>query len=75
MQLWLRVSQDIDFVGSWDPMIPDAEIIGLLGTVMTRLEVGEFTIKVGAYSNSRGFQSLIRALPLVESQEDPRWDI
>lgn len=56
-------------------MIPDAEIIGLLGTVMTRLEVGEFTIKVGAYSNSRGFQSLIRALPLVESQEDPRWDI
>ena len=45
--LWLRVSQDIDFAGSWDPMIPDAEIVSLLGTVLTKLEVGEFTIKVG----------------------------
>ena len=27
-------------------MIPDAEIISLLGTVLTRLEIGEFTIKV-----------------------------
>ena len=27
-------------------MIPDAEIISLLGTVLTKLEVGEFTIKV-----------------------------
>lgn len=44
--MWLRVSQDIDFVGSWDPMIPDAEIISLLATVMTKLEVGEFAIKV-----------------------------
>ena len=43
---WLRVSQDIDFAGSWDPMIPDAEIISLLGTILTKLEVGDFTIKV-----------------------------
>ena len=48
MPLWLRVSQDIDFAGSWDPMISDAEIVSLLGTVLTKLEVGEFTIKVGA---------------------------
>lgn len=27
-------------------MIPDAEIISLLGTVLTKLEVGEFTVKV-----------------------------
>ena len=46
MLLWLRVSQDIDFAGSWDPMIPDAEIISLLGTVLTKLDVGEFSIKV-----------------------------
>ena len=26
-----RVLQDIDFAGSWDPMIPDAEIISLIG--------------------------------------------
>jgi histidyl-tRNA synthetase len=26
-------------------MIPDAEIISLLATVLTKLEVGEFTIK------------------------------
>jgi histidyl-tRNA synthetase len=33
-------------VGSWDSMIPEGEIISLLCTVLTRLEVGEFTIKV-----------------------------
>ena len=32
-------------------MIPDAEIISLLGTILTKLEVGEFTIKVGLRSN------------------------
>ena len=53
----LRVSQDIDFAGSWDPMIPDAEIISLLGTVMTKLEVGEFTIKVGDVSSRRAFRT------------------
>jgi histidyl-tRNA synthetase len=29
-------------------MIPDAELLGLLSTVLTRLDVGEFTIKVFA---------------------------
>ncbi|KAG2353105.1 hypothetical protein BDR07DRAFT_1434452, partial [Suillus spraguei] len=28
-----------------DPMIPDAEIISLLCTILTKLDVGEFTIK------------------------------
>ena len=27
-------------------MIPDAEIVSLLCTILTRLDVGEFTIKV-----------------------------
>ena len=27
-------------------MIPDAELLSLLCTILTRLEVGEFTIKV-----------------------------
>jgi len=53
-------------------MIPDAEIISLLGTVLTKLEVGEFTIKVGARVNFQRFQNLTRILPSVESQEDPR---
>ena len=29
-------------------MIPDAEIISLVNTILTRLDVGEFTIKVGS---------------------------
>jgi histidyl-tRNA synthetase len=37
---------DFDITGSWDPMIPDAELLGLLSTVLTRLDVGEFTIKL-----------------------------
>ena len=27
-------------------MIPDAEIISLVNTILTRLDIGEFTIKV-----------------------------
>ncbi|KAF9449986.1 histidine-tRNA ligase [Macrolepiota fuliginosa MF-IS2] len=37
---------DFDVSGTWDPMIPDAEILSLLCTILTRLEVGEFAIKV-----------------------------
>jgi len=40
-----NLSQDLDITGVWDPMIPDAEIISLLCTILTRLDVGEFTIK------------------------------
>jgi histidyl-tRNA synthetase len=29
-------------------MIPDAELLSLLSTILTRLDVGEFTIKVHA---------------------------
>jgi histidyl-tRNA synthetase len=65
--LWLRVSQDIDFVGSWDPMIPDAEIISLLGTVLTKLEVGEFTIKVGVLVGFQDRQALTQMLLSAES--------
>ncbi|KAI9000683.1 histidyl-tRNA synthetase [Trametes punicea] len=37
---------DFDIAGSWDTMIPDAELISLLCTVLSRLDVGEFTVKV-----------------------------
>ncbi|KAI6104533.1 hypothetical protein EDD16DRAFT_1637715 [Pisolithus croceorrhizus] len=38
--------QDLDIVGVWDPMIPDAEIVSLLCTILSNLDVGEFTIKI-----------------------------
>ncbi|KAI6124247.1 hypothetical protein EDD17DRAFT_1898839 [Pisolithus thermaeus] len=37
---------DLDIVGVWDPMIPDAEIVSLLCTILSNLDVGEFTIKI-----------------------------
>ncbi|KAI9455934.1 histidine-tRNA ligase [Lactarius psammicola] len=37
---------DFDISGLWDTMIPDAELLSLLCTILSRLEVGEFTIKV-----------------------------
>ncbi|KAF8491997.1 histidine-tRNA ligase [Russula emetica] len=37
---------DFDISGQWDTMIPDAELLSLLCTILTRLEVGDFTIKV-----------------------------
>jgi histidyl-tRNA synthetase len=42
---WL-LRQDFDISGQWDTMIPDAELLSLLCTILTRLEIGEFTIKV-----------------------------
>jgi len=38
--------QDFDITGSWDPMIPDAEVLSLICTILSKLDVGEFTIKV-----------------------------
>ncbi|KAI0003867.1 histidine-tRNA ligase [Russula compacta] len=37
---------DFDISGQWDTMIPDAELLSLLCTILDRLEVGEFTIKI-----------------------------
>ena len=36
-------------IGTWDTMIPEGEIISLLCTILTRLEVGEFTVKVRTF--------------------------
>jgi len=37
---------DFDISGVWDPMISDAELLSLLCTVLSKLDVGEFTIKL-----------------------------
>ncbi|KAI0937477.1 hypothetical protein AcV5_005379 [Taiwanofungus camphoratus] len=37
---------DFDIAGVWDPMIPDAELISMLCTILTRLDVGEFAVKI-----------------------------
>ncbi|KAL4263999.1 histidine--tRNA ligase [Pleurotus pulmonarius] len=37
---------DFDISGVWDPMIPDAELISLLCTILTKLEIGDFTVKL-----------------------------
>ncbi|KAJ7726373.1 histidyl-tRNA synthetase [Mycena metata] len=37
---------DFDICGTWDAMIPDAEIVSLICTVLGKLDVGEFTIKI-----------------------------
>ncbi|TBU26849.1 histidyl-tRNA synthetase [Dichomitus squalens] len=37
---------DFDIAGTFDAMIPDAEIIGLVCTILARLDVGEFTVKM-----------------------------
>ncbi len=46
MYIVVGLRQDFDISGQWDTMIPDAELLSLLCTILTRLEVGEFTIKV-----------------------------
>ncbi|TIB32037.1 hypothetical protein E3P86_03220 [Wallemia ichthyophaga] len=37
---------DFDVAGSFDPMIPDSEVLTVLSEILTNLNVGPFTIKV-----------------------------
>lgn len=37
---------DFDIAGTYDPMVPDAEILYILIEALTALDVGEFTIKL-----------------------------
>jgi histidyl-tRNA synthetase len=41
-----KSAQDFDIFGTWDSMIPDGEILSLVCTILTKLDVGEFTVKV-----------------------------
>jgi histidyl-tRNA synthetase len=54
--------QDFDISGTWDPMIPDGEILSLMCTIFSKLDVGEYTIKVGIllYDTESGSSILIR---------------
>lgn len=37
---------DFDIAGSYDPMLPDAEVLSMLVEALTALEIGEFTVKL-----------------------------
>lgn len=37
---------DFDIAGQYDVMLPDAECVQLMHQVLSRLDLGEFTIKV-----------------------------
>ncbi|KAK0234158.1 hypothetical protein IW262DRAFT_1334735 [Armillaria fumosa] len=37
---------DFDISGTFDPMIPDAEIVSLLCTILNNLDLGDYTIKI-----------------------------
>ncbi|KAG9026231.1 Cytoplasmic and mitochondrial histidine tRNA synthetase [Tulasnella sp. JGI-2019a] len=37
---------DFDIAGTFDPMVPDAEVIVVLCEALTALEIGEFTVKI-----------------------------
>lgn len=38
--------QDFDIAGTYDPMIPDSEILRILVEALTNLDIGKFTIKI-----------------------------
>lgn len=58
-------AQDFDIIGVWDTMVPDAEIISLLSTVLSRIDVGEYTIKVCIYCFRWGGFLYLRLAHLV----------
>jgi histidyl-tRNA synthetase len=39
-------SQDFDIAGSYDAMVPDAEILALLCECLSGLDIGDFTVKI-----------------------------
>lgn len=53
-------------------MIPDAEIISLVNTILTKLDVGEFTIKVHTPGNH--IAELSNTI-LDQSQTDLGWPL
>jgi histidyl-tRNA synthetase len=65
-------AKDFDISGLWDTMIPDAELLSLLCTILTRLEVGEFTIKVRHPSIIIIHMELF-ILRVDQPQENIRW--
>jgi len=40
------VQCDFDIAGTYDPMVPDAEILRIMKETLTALEIGDFTIKL-----------------------------
>ena len=38
--------QDFDIAGTYDPMVPDAEILAMLCDALTALDIGAYTVKV-----------------------------
>lgn len=59
---------DFDISGVWDPMIPDGEILSLVSTILSRLDVGEFTIKVQMFADTAS-----RQLILCRSTTEKSW--
>lgn len=44
-QSWVD-NQDFDIAGTYDPMVPDAEILAMLCDALTSLDIGSYTVKV-----------------------------
>lgn len=40
------VRQDFDIAGTYDSMVPDAEILTILCEALTKLDIGDFTVKI-----------------------------
>lgn len=40
--------QDFDIAGTYDAMVPDAEVLYIACEALTALDIGEFTIKVSS---------------------------
>lgn len=45
-QTEIDAAQDFDIAGTYDPMIPDAEILVIICQILRDLDIGEFTIKL-----------------------------
>ena len=69
----LMDAQDFDISGVWDTMLPDAEIISLLCTILTRLEIGDFTVKV-CHSPSYSYR-LTMYFILAQSPKNLGWHL
>jgi histidyl-tRNA synthetase len=37
---------DFDIAGVYDPMMPDAEVLVIMSSILDKLDIGDYTIKV-----------------------------
>jgi len=63
--VFVNILQDFDIAGQYDPMLPDAECLKIAVEILSELNIGKFSIKVGKLDYVGAFCYGILILPKI----------